>query len=328
MPTNPLPGLPLVESPLFPALLPALGLTEEEARIGLELHHRGYAVMDFPDPDLDARIDRIKSNLGPRYGIDFADPASDKTTAERRIQDAWREDADVHAIASNAKVLDLLGRLYGRPAFPFQTLNFPVGTQQGAHTDIVHFASQPEKFMCGVWLAMEDVTAEAGPLFYFPGSHRWPVMSNALVGRLGSGMSLASAQDPFEQAWSMISAAKGAQPETFLARKGQALIWCANLLHGGSPQADPRRTRWSQVTHYYFEDCIYYTPAFSDEVLGALELRQISAIHDGRPRPNTYLGQPLTTALEKARGGSEGEPPTPATSQWLKRIFGLTSRSK
>lgn len=325
---NPLPGLPLVESPLFPALLPSLGLSEDEQRIGLELHHRGYAVFDFPDPELDGRIERIKANLGPRYGIDFDDPASDKTGAERRIQDAWRDDADVHAIAANAAVLDLLGKLYGRPAFPFQTLNFPVGTQQGAHTDIVHFSSQPEKFMCGVWLAMEDVGPDAGPLFYYPGSHRWPVMSNALVGRRGAGTALDSAQTPFEEAWSMLCGATGSEAETFLARKGQALIWCANLLHGGSHQADPRRTRWSQVTHYYFEDCLYYTPAFSDEVLGVLDLRQITAISDGRPRPNAYLGEPLASARMKLGADGEGKQRGPASPRWLKRLLGGQNRSK
>lgn len=320
--TNPLPGLPLVESPMFPALLPSLGLSEEEARIGLELHSRGYAVLDFPDPVIDARIERIKANLAPRFGIDFADPDSDKTTAERRIQDAWQFDPDVHAIASNANVLDLLGKLYGRAAFPFQTLNFPVGTEQGAHSDIVHFSSQPEKFMCGVWLAMEDIAAEAGPLFYYPSSHRWPVMSNALVGRRGSGTALSSAQEPFEQAWSMLCSATGAEPETFMARKGQALIWCANLLHGGSAQTDPRLTRWSQVTHYYFEDCLHYTPAFSDEVLGMLDLRQIVAISDGQPRPNTYMGEPLALAGTRGRAGGSTAPDQPSYKRWLRRIFG------
>lgn len=322
MSINPLPGLPLVESPLFPSLLPTLGLTDEEARIGLDLHTRGYAVFDFPDAGLEPRIERIKANLGPRYGIDFADPESDKTQGERRIQDAWRFDGDVHAIAANAGVLDLLGKLYGRPAFPFQTLNFPVGTQQGAHSDIVHFSSQPEKFMCGVWLAMEDVAAEAGPLFYYPGSHRWPVMSNALVGRRGSGTPLASAQLPFEEAWSQLCAATGAEAETFLARKGQALIWCANLLHGGSPQTDPRLTRWSQVTHYYFEDCLHYTPAFSDEVLGALDLRQITAISDGKPRPNTYLGEPLAAARARTAASGAQAPRKSGSRRWLKRVLG------
>lgn len=294
---NPLPGLPLIESPLFPRLISTLGLTSEEERIGLDLFAQGYAVFDFPDPDLEARVQRIQANLGPRYGIAFNDHEADKTDAERRIQDAWTFDADVHAIATNPDVKALLGKLYGRGAFPFQTLNFPVGTQQEAHSDMVHFSSQPEKFMCGVWLAMEDIHAEAGPLFYYPGSHLWPVMSNGLIGRMGYGQALKSAQDPFAEAWTALVEAKGAKREVFLARKGQALIWCANLLHGGSAQNDPRLTRWSQVTHYYFDDCLYYTPAFSDEALGALDLRRITAIDDGLERPNRYLGRPVTPQL-------------------------------
>jgi hypothetical protein len=288
---NPLPGLPLIESPLFPALRESQNLTAEEGRIATSLHEKGYAVFDFPDADIDARIDRIKHSLAPRFGIDFDDPQSDKTIGERRVQDAWIFDEDVRAIAANEQVLDLLSKLYGRRAFPFQTLNFPVGTQQEAHSDSVHFSSLPERFMCGVWLAMEDINADAGPLFYHPGSHRWPIVTNALIGRRGYGTALHSAQDPYGPAWRALCDANGAQEETFLARKGQALIWCANLLHGGSRQADPRLTRWSQVTHYYFDDCIYYTPAFSDEALGQLVLRTLVAISDGKPRPNSYMGE-------------------------------------
>jgi len=291
--SNPLPGLPVIESPLFPALAGQLGLSEEEARIGRDLFEQGYAAFDFPDADLDQRIARIKHDLAPLYGIDFADPESDKTCGERRVQDAWKTQADVRAIAANQAVIDLLSKLYGRQAFPFQTLNFPVGTEQDAHTDIVHFSSLPEKFMCGVWLAMEDVHADAGPLFYYPGSHRWPVMNNAMVGRSGYQTKLASAQLPFTEAWNAICAAQNAQPATFLARKGQALIWLANLLHGGSAQHDPRLTRWSQVTHYYFEDCIYYTPAFSDEALGRLNMRKVVSVTDGAIQPNLYHGRPV-----------------------------------
>lgn len=290
---NPLPGIPLIESPLFPALAGSCGFDAEEARIAHDLHHKGFAVFNFPDADLDARITAIQGRLGPRFGVDFADPASNKSGGETRVQDAWQQDADVRAIAANPQVIALLGKLYGRPAFPFQTLNFPVGTQQHVHSDSVHFSSLPERFMCGVWLAMEDISADAGPLFYYPGSHRWPVMTNAMIGRRGFGSDLGSAQDPFEPAWSAMCQAHGAEQEVFLARKGQALIWCANLLHGGSVQNDPRLTRWSQVTHYYFDDCIYYTPAFSDEPTGQLQLRTIRAISDGRLRPNQYLGQEL-----------------------------------
>ena len=300
VPHNPLPGVPLIESPLFQTLLPSLGLSDVETRIAGDLHQQGYAVFDFPDTDLDERIARIQQRLGPKYGVDFSDPASDKTAGERRVQDAWKFDPDVLAIAANAQVLGLLSKLYGRPAFPFQTLNFPVGTQQEAHSDSVHFSSLPERFMCGVWLAMEDISLDAGPLLYYPGSHCWPVLNNSLIGRRGFGSALSSAQDPFAQGWRALCDAYGARQEVFLARKGQALIWCANLLHGGSVQTDPRLTRWSQVTHYYFEDCTYYTPAFSDEAIGRLHLREIVSISDGRPRPNLYLGQAYEGEKQRA----------------------------
>lgn len=299
--TNPLPGLPLIESPLFPSLKAAQGFTAEEERIATDLHEKGYAVLDFPDEDIDARIDRIKAALGPSYGIDFADPESDKTHGERRIQDAWKFDADVREIAANRTILALLSKLWGRRAFPFQTLNFPVGTQQEAHSDSVHFSSLPERFMCGVWLAMEDIGPDSGPLFYYPGSHRWPIMTNALIGRRGYGGELRSAQDPYGPAWNAMVETHGAQTDTFHARKGQALIWCANLLHGGSRQDNPHLTRWSQVTHYYFEDCIYYTPAFSDEALGKLQLRNLVSVEDGKPRPNMYMGEPVRDQAAKRK---------------------------
>ena len=298
--TNIFPGLPLIESPVFPALKAEWDLTAEEERIANDLHEKGYAVFDFPDCDLDSRIGRIQQHLGPRYGIDFDDPASDKTIGERRVQDAWQFDEDVRAIAANQAVIDLLSKLYGRKAFPFQTLNFPVGTQQDAHSDSVHFSSLPERFMCGVWLAMEDVGPHAGPLFYYPGSHRWPIMTNALIGRRGYGSDLNSAQDPYGPAWRALCEVHGAQPELFLPRKGQALIWCANLLHGGSYQHDPALTRWSQVTHYYFDDCIYYTPAFSDEAIGQLDLRNLVAISDGERRSSKYLGDAVSSRIQNS----------------------------
>ena len=56
----------------------------------------------------------------------------------------------------NTGILSLFSTLYGRRAWPFQTLNFPVGTQQHYHSDSVHFSSVPERFMCGVWVDLED----------------------------------------------------------------------------------------------------------------------------------------------------------------------------
>jgi hypothetical protein len=286
-----LPGVPLIESPLADPDDPAWDLDDAGRQVARDLQTRGYAVIDFPDPDFPARAMRIRARHATRFGVDLADPASDKTVGERRLQDLWKEDEDVRAIATNPALLALLAKLWGRGAWPFQTLTFPVGTQQAAHSDSLHFSSLPPRFMCGVWVAMEDVDGDSGPLEYVPGSHAWPIVDNAMIGRRGWQSDLASAQDPYGPAWSALVAQRGGPVERFHARKGQALIWCANLLHGGAPQLDPRRTRWSQVTHYFFDDCIYYTPAFSDEALGRLQLRQLTDIASGQTRANTYLGE-------------------------------------
>lgn len=315
------PGVPLVESPIFFAELNHMQLDEQEREIAIALNRDGYAVIDFPDPELDQRIARIRSDLAPVLGIDDADPTSIKQGGIGRVQDAWKTQPDVKAIAANAAILDLLSRLYGRPAFPFQTLNFPVGTQQDLHTDNVHFASIPPRFMCGVWLAMEDIHDDAGPLNYVPGSHKWPIMDNCMIGRSGVGPRPESAQTPFHDAWAAMIAEQNATVQRFHARKGQALIWCANLLHGGSLQIDPQRTRWSQVTHYYFDDCVYYTPAHSDEYLGRLDLRHIVSIADMTHKPNVYQGAPIPdTKTAKLRLGK-------ALSNRFKRVLrGLGSK--
>jgi hypothetical protein len=292
-----MPGVPVVESPLFYGIIEELGLNAEERRVAVELHERGYAVIDFPDEQLDERIARIQTDLGPKFDVDMSDPGTVKNSGKvQRIQDAWAFNENVRAIAANANVLDLLGKLYGRPAFPFQTLNFPVGTQQPLHSDSIHFSSVPERFMCGVWLAMEDIDTDAGPLTYLPGSHKWPILRNSMIARRGWGSSRESAQDPFQAAIEALVSACGIPQELFLAKKGKALIWSANLLHGGSPQLDQTLTRWSQVTHYYFDDCSYFTPAFSDEELGKLDLRSVVDVTTGEIKTNKYLGEPLMPA--------------------------------
>ena len=78
--------------------------------------------------------------------------------------DGWLYDQDIRRIAVNPRIIEILSNLYGRSAFPFQTLTFPIGTQQKPHSDSVHFSSQPERFMCAVWVALEDMDSENGTL--------------------------------------------------------------------------------------------------------------------------------------------------------------------
>ena len=117
--------------------------------------------------------------------------------------------------------------------------------------------------MCGVWIALEDVDMENGPLVYHPGSHKLPMPTAALVeAELGESIDPAGqSRDEFRaQRDRLYSTYIGRQAESGgfetrygTIRKGQAMIWAANLLHGGAVQRDHARTRHSQVTHYLFE---------------------------------------------------------------------------
>lgn len=286
---NPLPGVPAIESPFFAEIFAAMKPDAETRRIADELHERGFATIDFPDADFAQCAEAIKQSLEDRF--DWHGWAPDAEDDEGpRIQDAWKFDANVKRLAANETIRTLLSTLYGRRAHPFQTLNFPVGTQQHFHTDSIHFSSVPERFMCGVWVALEDVDAENGPLVYYPGSHKWPVYVNEHVRTAGSD--LRSVPD-YTVMWRELVRIHGATPQRFFAKKGQALIWAANLLHGGDRQTDKSRTRWSQVTHYFFDDCAYYGPVFSEPFLGKIKFRRVVDIGTGEAVPNAYAGREI-----------------------------------
>ncbi|MBL8357172.1 MAG: phytanoyl-CoA dioxygenase family protein [Delftia acidovorans] len=288
---NPLPGVPSIESPFFDRLFadadPAL------REIAENLRRDGYCVIDFPDPEIAAVAASIRATLEPHF--DWADWRGRGHAAGEgmRIQDAWRDVPGVRRIAANPALIDLLTRLYGRRARPFQTLNFPVGTQQHFHSDCVHFSSVPERFMCGVWVALEDIGAAQGPLVYYPGTHRWPIYTNEHLGLCATESESRLTQAPFEPVWRELVAAAGIAPRVFHARRGQALIWAANLLHGGMPQARADLTRWSQVTHYYFDDCAYVTPMHSDPAYGRTWFRHPVDISTGEVMQNRYAGLPV-----------------------------------
>lgn len=293
-PDNPLPGVPVVESPFFEALAAAHHFDDHTLRVARDLNRDGFAVIDFPDPDFDAVAERIKANLHNRF--DWPDWRDRGFAAGEclRVQDAWQSDADVRRLATNLALIELLSKLFGREAWPFQTLNFPVGTQQHYHSDSLHFSSMPERFMCGVWTALEDVEDESGPLVYYPGTHKWPIYSNVHIGIRGDWPRWMPGQACFEPVWQRLIEQHGLAPRRFLARKGQALIWLANLLHGGVEVTDPGKTRWSQVTHYFFSDCSYYTPVWSDPFAGTIVFREVRNIVTGEIVPNRYAGRDLS----------------------------------
>ena len=293
-----LPGVPLIENPFFDQIFTEGAFEPEILRLAHALHRDGYAVLDFPDADFPARAERIRSNLHDRY--DWAGWKEGRISS-LRVQDAWASDEDVKSIALNPRIMELLSTLYGRQALPLQTLDFPVGTQQPVHSDSAHFSCYPERFMCGVWVALEDIGPDQGPLVYFPGSHRWPIYTNEHLGVNSSFV--ASRREHYEdlrKVWDGLIAAHGIAPQRFFARKGQALIWMANLLHGGDQQNDLSLSRWSQVTHYVFENSCYFDPLASDPFYGKIAFREVRDIRTGQIVKHRVGGQPVAEDFVKA----------------------------
>lgn len=114
--------------------------------------------------------------------------------------------------------------------------------------------------MAGVWVALEDIDESNGPLVYFPGSHK----HKELIMQDFGLRPLEEDYPQFEEHMRKYVKEINIEPEYGLMKKGYALIWHANLIHGGAPHRDVRRSRHSQVTHYFFENCQYYTPMLSD----------------------------------------------------------------
>jgi glycosyltransferase involved in cell wall biosynthesis len=155
--------------------------------------------------------------------------------------------------------------------------------------------------------------ADNGPLVYYPGSHQWPIFTNEHI-----GVPAAPATSPYEHydefvaLWKALVGAAKTEPDRFFAKKGQALIWAANLLHGGDVHIDKMRTRWSQVTHYFFEGCSYYTPLMSDPFFGEIYFREPTDIASGEGVRNIVSGRHVPAEFIRATShsgrGKQGTP--------------------
>ena len=270
---------PWVDSPFFEQELAESPLDETTKEMARQYAERGYLIMETGLPE--STFDRIVELLEPHYN----DP---------RLQDAWKITPLVKEVAGCQPIMDMLRILYRREPFPFQTLNFHVGSQQKTHSDSIHFYSVPQRFMCGVWVALEDTDESNGPLHYYPGSHKLPFYDMADINLQGSkDVTQYNHYLTYENFVQDLMEATGQKKEVFHVKKGQALIWSANLFHGGEPILRPGSTRHSQVTHYFFKDCMYYSPIWSDLPIEKMYMRRPTNILTGEVVENTYLSQPI-----------------------------------
>ena len=148
----------------------------------------------------------------------------------------------------------------GKKIHDFQTITAHKGSQQKEHSDSIHMTTYPLGYLTAAWIAFEDISADSGPLVYYPGSHKLPYMLSQQVG-------LAPRQyrrqpklygDIYENAIQKAISDNNCTPAYFLAKKGDVLFWHANLIHGGSERKNIALSRRSLVCHYFAKGAVCY----------------------------------------------------------------------
>ena len=179
-----------------------------------------------------------------------------------RVPDAFRKSAPIRDTVNDPRLLSVLSFLLGKEAKLFQTINFFEGSQQHAHSDSFHMTTEPKGNLVAIWMALEDVEPGSGPLFYYPGSHRLPyVMTEDLEGGEGSSLIAEDKGPIYDRKMEEIVASLDIEPVDFLPRKGDVLVWHANLIHGGKGIETPGATRKSLVAHYFAKGVLCYHEA-------------------------------------------------------------------
>lgn len=165
----------------------------------------------------------------------------------------------IKAVGLDKNLMQLLDILMDGKTQLFQSINFLNGSQQKTHSDSIHMTTFPLGGLIGVWIALEDVGLENGALHYYPKSHKLPYYMNSDYDNEGSFWKLGDkGYSQYEKMLAEKVAQLQLEKKIFTCKKGDMLIWHANILHGGEPHIDSSKTRKSIVFHYFDEQSICY----------------------------------------------------------------------
>ena len=162
-------------------------------------------------------------------------------------------------IGKDPELQRILNALLGDKAILFQSINFDYGSEQASHSDSIHMTTYPLGGLIAIWIALEDVGEDQGPLHYYPGSHKLPYYLNEDYDNTGTSWKLGNkGYNAYEEMIASKIFDSGLKRKNFMAKKGDVLVWHANLFHGGNLQTNKSKTRKSMVLHYFAEHCICY----------------------------------------------------------------------
>ena len=133
-------------------------------------------------------------------------------------------------------------------------LDYEYSTEKEWHQDAVLPTKIAGDNYTGVWVAIEDIHPDAGPLELVPGSHLWDIDFKSLYKKDFSYLEASYVlAEEIEK--------RNAEIFTFLPKKGDALVWHGRLIHRGSLPKNRDLTRRSLIGHY----CNMYSNPFQTD---------------------------------------------------------------
>jgi len=153
-------------------------------------------------------------------------------------------------LLSSPRLAEFLTAVFEDRPQLFQSLSFDLGSEQGLHQDTAYVVVNKPMEMLACWIALEDVRAGSGELQYMIGSHRLGDYSGFAQKHWQTDRDGQEAHEKWSQWIYQEGARRGMPVEKFMAKRGDILIWHADLAHGGSQIDDLSLTRKSLVGHY------------------------------------------------------------------------------
>ncbi len=219
-----------------------------------------------PESFRDATVDVI---AGPHIGKRFraSDAPREVFDGPIKINDLFLDEREVRNLALNERLTKLLSKLLQGTPLVCNSLNFIWGSQQPDHFDTWYMPSpvRPEPPRRGLAsllpkppaprydrlavssICLEDTHPDAGPLVYYPGSHKLPPYRFS-----HGGIHAVNEEMPACRAYVEEQLRKAnIERKEFLGKAGDVFVWHGQLLHGGSHINNPALTRKTLVTHYW-----------------------------------------------------------------------------
>lgn len=172
-----------------------------------------------------------------------------------RVVNLHLSSANALRIGLDSTVMKILDFIFGCKAGIYSSLYFEHGTQQPIHRDSPFFETFPRNFFMGVWVALEDIHPDAGPLMYVPGAHRFECDPKEIFARIQANHPDKNSDEVLAQSL-QIYYGEVAQRSSAIAapvrrplKKGDVAFWHPLAPHGGSPATNPALTRRSMVFH-------------------------------------------------------------------------------